>query len=390
MRSGSFQIPPMERVFFGRPFDQVIEEEVERLNAKRIFLLLSNTLNRKTNEIEKVRARLGDKIVGEFDEMPAHIPRDAVLKAAAIAREAKADLIVTIGGGSVTDAGKNVQICLEHNITKLEDFEPFRLKSDPETGKLEAPVFRGPSVRQIAVPTTLSGGEFHQSGGSNDPVKKLKQSIRNPLMIPRTVVLDPELSLHTPLWLWISTGMRSVDHAVESFYSPQGNPFVDGTALQALGILPNALRRTKANPGDLEARADCQTGMWLAQTGMWSLVPMGASHGIGHVLAGTCEVPHGHCTCVTLPSVLRWNKPATVEKQKQIAAAMGAPGAEPADLVASLISDLEMPDRLHLVGVNRDHFELIAKNAMLDRWVHANPRKVKSPSDVLEILEMAA
>src|ERR1700743_824025 len=76
MRSGSFQIPPMERVFFGRPFDQAIEEEVERLNAKRIFLLLSNTLNRKTKEIEKVRARLGDKIVGEFDEMPAHIPRD--------------------------------------------------------------------------------------------------------------------------------------------------------------------------------------------------------------------------------------------------------------------------------------------------------------------------
>jgi maleylacetate reductase len=390
MRSGSFQIPPMERVFFGRPFDEVILEEVERIGAKRVFLLVSNTLNRKTDEIEKVRRRLGDKFAADFDEMPAHIPRDAVLKAAAVARKADADLIVTIGGGSVTDAGKNVQLCLEYNITTLDEFEPFRLKTDPATGKVEAPSFRAPTVRQIAVPTTLSGGEFHQSGGSNDPVKKLKQSIRNPGMIPRTIVLDPKLTLHTPHWLWLSTGMRSVDHAVESFCAPLGNPFVDGTALEALRILPDALRRTKADPNDLEARADCQTGMWLSQTGMWSLVPMGASHGIGHVLAGTFEVPHGHCTCVTLPSVLRWNKPATEDKQRQIAEAMGQPGAEPADLVAQLIKDLEMPDRLHMVGVTRDKFDLVAKNALLDRWVHANARKISSTADVLEILEMAA
>jgi maleylacetate reductase len=390
MRTGTFQIPPMERVFFGRPFDEAIVEEVDRLEAKRVFLLVSNTLNRKTDEIEKVRRRLGDRFAAEFDEMPAHIPRDAVLRAAAVAREAQADVIVTIGGGSVTDAGKNVQICLEHGIVDLEGFEPFRLKTDPATGRLEAPSFRPPSVRQIAVPTTLSGGEFHQSGGSNDPVKKLKQSIRNPHMIPRTVILDPKLTLHTPHWLWLSTGMRSVDHAVESLCSPYGNPFVDGTALQALRILPDALRRSKRDPDDLEARADCQTGMWLAQTGMWSLVPMGGSHGIGHVLAGTCAVPHGHCTCVTLPSVLRWNKPETEDKQREIAIALGEPAAEAADLVAKLIVDLGMPDRLSLVGVKRNQFDLIAKNAMLDRWVHANPRKISRPEDVLEILELAA
>jgi maleylacetate reductase len=389
MRSGVFNIPPMERVFFGRPFDEAIIEEVDRLEAKRVFLLVSNTLNRKTNEIQKVRQRLGDRFAADFDEMPTHIPRDAVLRAAAVARQARADLIVTIGGGSVTDAGKNVQVALEHNIVDLEGFEPFRLRTNPMTGRLEAPSFRAPTIRQIAVPTTLSGGEFHQSGGSNDPVKHLKQSIRNPFMIPRTVILDPKLTLHTPQWLWLSTGMRSVDHAVEAFSSPFGNPFVDGTSLQALQLLPDALRRSKDNPNDVEARSDCQTGMWLAQTGMWSLVPMGGSHGIGHVLAGTCGVPHGHCTCVTLPSVLRWNKPVTAEKQKQIAAAMGDPGAEVADLVAKLITDLEMPDRLHMVGVKRDQFELIAKNALLDRWVHANPRKISRPEDVIEILEMA-
>jgi maleylacetate reductase len=157
LRSGSFQIPPMERVFFGHPFDEVIAEEVERLEAKRVFLLVSNTLSRKTGEIEKVRRRLGGRFAADFDEMPPNIPRDAVLRAAAIARAAEADVIVTIGGGSVNDAGKNVQICLEHNIVDLEGFEPFRLKTDPSTGRPQAPDVRPPSVRQIAVPMTLSG-----------------------------------------------------------------------------------------------------------------------------------------------------------------------------------------------------------------------------------------
>lgn len=390
MRQGAFIIPPMERVFFGRPFVDVIVEEVERLQARRVFLLVSNTLNNKTGEIRALRDALGPTFAALYDDMPAHIPRDAVLRAAAVARAADADLIVTVGGGSVTDAGKNVQLCLEHDITELDQFEPFRLKTDPVTGVIEAPQFRGPKIRQIAVPTTLSGGEFHQSGGSNDPVRKLKQSIRNPLMIPRTVVFDPRLTLHTPLDLWLSTGMRSVDHAVESFYSPFGSPFVDGTSLQALRTLPAALKRTKADPDDLQARADAQTGMWLSQMGMWSLVPMGASHGIGHVLAGSFHVAHGHCTCVTLPAVLRFNKPVTADKQRLISEALGDRDREAADLVAELIAALQMPDRLHQVGVHRDDFDLVARNAMLDRWVHSNPRKLDGPADVIRILEEAA
>lgn len=390
MRKGSFSIPPMERVFFGRPFVEVVLEEVERLDAQRVFLLVSNTLNNKTGEIRKLQDALGSKFAAIYDDIPAHIPRDAVLRAAAVARAADADLIVTVGGGSITDAGKNVQLCLEHNITELDQFEPFRLKTDPVTGVVEAPVFRGPKIRQIAVPTTLSGGEFHQSGGSNDPVKKLKQSIRNPLMIPRTVVFDPALTMHTPLDLWLSTGMRSVDHAVESFYSPYGSPFVDGTALQALRILPGALQRAKRDPQDLEARADAQAGMWLSQMGMWSLVPMGASHGIGHVLAGSFHVPHGYCTCVTLPAVLRFNKPVTEAKQKQLSEALGDARRETADLVAELIDELEMPNRLHKVGVQRADFALVAKNALLDRWTHSNPRKFKNAQEIVELLESAA
>jgi maleylacetate reductase len=290
---------------------------------------------------------------------------------------------------SPTDAGKTLTVCLEHDIRKLQDFEPFLLKVSPD-GKLDWPEFRAPSVRQIAIPTTLSGGEFHMGGGSVDPVRKVRETIRNPYMVPSAVILDPAITLRTPMWLWLSTGMRSVDHAAEALCSPSGSQFVDACALQALGLLSRALPRTRENPADLQARADCQTAMWLAMTGMGSLIPMGASHGIGHVLGGTCDVPHGYTTCVMLPSVLRYNEPANADRQALISEAMGQPGRPAADVVSDLVRSLGMPSTLKEVGVGSDSFELIARNSLLARWVHSNPRKISGVDDVLEILRMAA
>lgn len=389
MRIGVQQIPPMNAVYFGANAAEALAREVEKRGSRRVFLLVSGTLNRATDEIAKVRERLGDRYVAEYDQMPQHMPRDAILRAAEVARSAKTDLVVTIGGGSVTDAGKTLTVCLEHDIRKLGDFEPFILKVSPD-GRLDWPEFRAPSVRQVAIPTTLSGGEFHMGGGSVDPVRKIRETIRNPYMVPGAVILDPAITLHTPMWLWLSTGMRSVDHAVEAICSPSGSPFVDGCALQALRLLSRALPRSKDNPKDIEARADCQTAMWLAMTGMGSLVPMGASHGIGHVLGGTCDVPHGYTTCVMLPSVLRYNEPVNADGQALISEAMGQPGRPAADVVSDLIRSLGMPSTLREVGVEADRFELVARNALLARWVHANPRKISGIDDVLEILRMAA
>lgn len=389
MRHGFQTIAPMSSVIFGVPAAEAIAGEAQRRNASHVFLLASGTLDRTTNEIDKIRKALGSRFSGQFDKMPQHMPRDAILAAAQAARDAKADLIVSVGGGSMTDAGKTLLVCLEHDITTLEGFKPFLLQVSPD-GKLSWPDFRPPSIRQIAVPTTLSGGEFHMGGGSVDPVKKVRETIRNPYMVPDTVILDPALTVHTPTWLWLSTGMRSVDHAVEAFCSPYGSPYVDGCALEALRLLSRALPRCKVDPSDLEARADCQTAMWLAMTGMGSLIPMGASHGIGHVLGGSCDVPHGYTTCVMLPSVLRYNLPATAQKQSHISEAMGQPGRLASDVIADLVKTLGMPTTLAQVGVGADKFDLIAKNALLARWVHTNPRKITSEEDVKQILKMAA
>src|SRR6266702_1968988 len=114
--SGRVAFGAMESVTFGRPAADMVAEEARRREAERVFLMASGTLNRTTDEVAKVRRALGNRFAGLFDRMPPHTPRHAVVEAAVMARGAGADLIVTVGGGSVTDGAKAVQLCLANDI----------------------------------------------------------------------------------------------------------------------------------------------------------------------------------------------------------------------------------------------------------------------------------
>jgi maleylacetate reductase len=190
--------------------------------------------------------------------------------------------------------------------------------------------------------------------------------------------------------LMLSTGVKAVDHAVERLCAVQAHPFVLGTATEALRLLARALPAHKAKPEDTESRLDLQFGMWLSIGAGTSGVGTGASHGIGHVLGAACHVPHGHTSCVMLPSVLRWNLLANGDRQKRVSEAFGRPEVPAADLVQSLVKALGLPGRLSEVGVGRDRFREVAEKSMHDRAVLNNPRPIKGPADVMEILELAA
>src|SRR4051794_21124634 len=109
----------MDEVVFGRPAAEAIVEQLDRLHASRAFLMVSGTLNRETDQIERIRRALGPRCVGTFDAMPPHTPRAAVIAASEQARAASADLIVTIGGGSITDGAKAVQLSLANNVRTM-------------------------------------------------------------------------------------------------------------------------------------------------------------------------------------------------------------------------------------------------------------------------------
>ena len=387
--TGRIVFGEMEAVVFGKPAAEAVAEEARRLDAEHVFLMVSGTLNRQTDEVAKVCRALGNRFAGLFDRMQPHTPRRAVIEAAEAAREARADLIVTIGGGSVTDGAKAVQLCLANDIRTPEALDDYRPVKAPD-GALGPPPCTPPSVRQITVPTTLSAGEFSAIAGVTDEGRRVKELFRHPQIIPRAVVLDPTVTVHTPEWLWLSTGIRAVDHCVEGICSGEANPFADAQALHGLALLCRGLPRVKADPADLEARLDCQIGSWLSMGPLAGGVPMGASHGIGYVLGAMFDVPHGHTSCIMLPAVMRWNKPANAERQALVAAAMGRAGEDAGDVLDAFIAGLGMPRSLGAVEIRPESFERIAEGAMDTPWVPRNPRPIPGPAQVREILELAA
>jgi len=379
LTSGRVVFTDMEEVHYGKPAAQSVAEVVKAHGAERVFLMVSGTLNRQTDEVEKVCRALGNKCVGTFDKMPAHSPRSAVIAAAAQAREAKADLIVTLGGGSITDGAKAVQLCLANDVTTVAALDKVR----------NADV-KPPTVRQVSIPTTLSAGEFSGIAGVTNEATKVKELFRHPLTIPIAVILDPEVTRHTPMWLFLSTGIRAVDHCVEGVCSNESTEFTNASALHGLSLLARGLPRVKADPNDMKARLDCQIGSWLSMGGLAAGVPMGASHGIGYVLGAVFDIPHGHTSCIMLPSVMRWNKSANADRQALIANAMGHPGKDAGDVLDDFIRGLGMPRSLGEVKVGKEHFDRIATQAMGTPWVPRNPRKIDGPAEVKEILELAA
>lgn len=377
-----------ERVTLGVPAADAIAQEAERLGSKRVFILAGRSLNRDTDELRRIEAALGARHALTHDGIQPHAPRSDVLAAAVAARGAGADLIVTVGGGSVTDAGKIVSICLKHDITTVERFDDFRTRVD-EVGNLIQPVFDAPDVRTICVPTTLSGGEFNPLSGATDERIKQKQGYEQRMMVPVTVVLDPAITVHTPEWLWLSTGVRAVDHATETLASLRSNDFADGIADSALRLLAEGLPRVKADPADLEGRLKCQIGAWQSMIPIIAGVPMGASHAIGHVLGGTCDVPHGHTSCVMSPFVQAWNLPVNAHRQERISACLGSPGEAASVLLDRLIRGLGMPRSLRAVGVSESQLALIADYTLEDIWGRTNPRQITGAADVMEILRSA-
>jgi maleylacetate reductase len=374
----------MDEVVVGEAAAAALVAQMDRLSASRAFLMVSGTLNRQTDEIEKIRDALAARFAGLFDAMPQHTPREAVIAATDAARAARADLIVTVGGGSITDGAKAVQLCLANDIRTVADIDRIRAV------KGAVPAINAPSVRQISVPTTIAGGEFSSIAGVTNQQTHVKEMLAHRLAMPRAVILDPAITLHTPEWLFLSTGIRAVDHCVEGLCSREAHPYADAQALKGLALLAQGLPRVKADPRDLDARMDCQIGTWLSVGPLASGVPMGASHGIGYVLGAAYGVPHGYTSCVMLPSVMRWNKSANGERQALVANVMGHPGEDAADVLDRFIRGLGMPRSLGEVRVGKEHFDAIAKQAMATPWVPRNPRRIDGPAQLREILELAA
>lgn len=384
---GVYRYLAQERVHFGKPAADAVLEETDLRGAERVLIVSGTTLTHKTDVVSRVADALGSRHAGTFSRTVEHVPRASVIELIDEIRSVSPDLIVTIGGGTAIDTVKVALVGIAEDVRETSDLEPYYIRVEAG-GVLNIPAVKPPPMRQILVPTTLSGADFSAIGAAIDETTKIKHLYTGREICGDAVILDPAATIHTPEWLWLSTGMRAVDHAVETLCSKAPQPLTDATAIHALGMLSTSLRATKLDGQNLDARLQCQMGVWLASAGL-GRVPWGASHGIGHQLGAVANVPHGYCTCVMLPSVLTYNLCATGEQQKSVAAALGRPGMSASEAVRELIVDLGLPSRLRDVGVTQDQFQTIADGSLSNVFVSQNPRKIETAGQLLEILELA-
>lgn len=387
MLTGTHRYFLQERVIYGKPAAAAVAEEAAALGAGRVFITTTRSLAGENGLAAEVARSLGERHAGSFAGIGAHSPREAVIAGAALAREAKADLLVAVGGGSVIDATKVMLLALWHRLSSIDALDGYRGARGIDPSR-RPPGLDG-AIRMLAVPTTYSAAEFTFIAGVSDTRRRVKELFGHPLFTPQVVVLDPAATLKTPMELLLSTGMKAVDHAVERLSMLETNPYSDATAAEALKLLTGALPAIKRDAQALEPRLYGQLGMWLSITGAASGVGTAASHAIGHTLGGSYGIPHGITSCLTLPAVLRWNLPVNAERQARVSAAMGAPGRPAADLVAELVAALGLPGRLRDVGIRQEDLRPIAEHTMHDPPVRANPRPIGAPEDILEILELA-
>ena len=312
--------------------------------------------------------------------------------------------MLTLGGGSITDTVKIVNLCLANNAKTYDDLERLRAIPLGNGDRRSPPYAIPPQISIICIPTTLSAGEYSGYAGGTDPRTLQKKSFHHFGVIPAVVILDPKLTCTTPEWAWISTGVRAIDHCVETLGSFNSVPEADDAAAKGLALLLPSLLRTKRDPSDLSARLQSQLGANVAMDPICRGIAMGASHAIGHQL-GPFGVGHGQTSCILCPAVMKFNSPVNAKRQSRIhqviwsdefiASVLQSHGLarESSDVSSCLdvyFRELGMPRSLTDVGIQATMFERISKNALLDFWAKQNPIPLETEGQVMQILEMVA
>ncbi len=320
--------------------------------GRTAFIITTRSVANNAQLGGRLRDLLGDRCVGEFAAITQHAPAASVMAAVEAARKAAPEMLISFGGGSPIDAAKAVAFALATGLDL----------SDPRAAE-QSRRFR-PSqddlLPHVAIPTTLSAAELSGLAGFTTEAEREKVGLRGSAIIPAAVIFDAELSLHTPLDLWLSTGIRAVDHAVETVLAPGCHPLPDALALDALGRLNKSLRATKLDPSDLDARTESQLGAWFSFT-LPGPAAAGLSHTLGKRIGSRHDIPHGVSSCLLLPHVMRYLAPRTPDQQARIARALALDGKSAADGVAELIHELGLPEHLAAYGLSDDDLVAAAR-----------------------------
>ncbi|PWY95014.1 Fe-containing alcohol dehydrogenase [Aspergillus sclerotioniger CBS 115572] len=394
-------------VSHGLPFEEACAKHLtSTLGCSKAFVVASGSLSRQTDALTRLENALGPMVVGTRQGMQPHTLLTEVLELAAQVKACRADCLIAVGGGTLIDAAKIVVFV--RGITTMDALISETQEGIQFKGSLPSwePNRESNLLKIICIPTTLSGGEFNLPIAAGvDPTTFHKYLVYDRTAPgPSLIIWDPVLTTSTPLRTWIGTGIRALDHCVESYAGgSRANVEAQDCAVRAIRLLLPALLHTIDSPHNLEARLSAQEGSMLAiKSSFFYHGPAGASHGIGHQL-GALGVSHGETSAIIMPAVAKFNKPAVQAQQKTllneafwsepiIAKVLLNRGlkedtADLSQVLDRIIRALGLPRSLAEVGIGREKFLQVAERSMNDWCCQQNPMPLTSPAQVVEILE---
>lgn len=353
MQSFIYQGAPSRVVFGAGKLDSLFEE-VERLGAKRALILTTPgqvTLGQRLADL------LGARAVGIYPEAVMHVPVEVASAARELATRLGADCCVAIGGGSTIGLGKAIAMTSDLPV--------------------------------VAIPTTYAGSEMTSIYGLTE--NKLKKTGRDPRVLPKTVIYDPELTVTLSADISAASGMNAIAHAVEALYAQDANPIISLMAEESIRALAESLPEVVKNPQDVSARSRSLYGAWLAGICLGS-VGMAIHHKLCHTLGGAFNLPHAQTHAAVLPHAAHYNHQAAAEPLMRAARALGCQRAEQVGmLLHELNRTLGIEPALSAIGLpdngpaetariacanpyyNPRPFDQVAIEAMLTRALHGQP-----------------
>jgi alcohol dehydrogenase len=370
--------------------------ELDRVGGERALLVTTPSIA-SSGVLELVEGAIDPRLAGVFGECRRGAPRTTVLDAAETANALRADVLVSLGGGSVVDTAKGVSLCLAAGITSPSEFDAYRVGA--QAAGFDSPQLATRPLPVIAVPTTLSGAEYTGMIAITDPVTDYRDPYRFDELAPATVLLDPRASATTPDRLWAGTAIKSLSDAFEQYVSGTAGPALEPLLLRSVSWF--ACWLVPSLQGDLDARLRCQVASWLTMFGTFNAASrVGIGAALRHQLGMVHGIPHGEATCPVLTEVARRTTPdgdaasPLLLATESLASVDDRPRRAPGDVIAErfarLISSVGLPATLSGFGIGHDEIGALAKRVVEDFANKQRTTRAWTEDEIRDLLEAAA
>ncbi len=387
MKTNFYEFNLKIKIISGENSYEKIPENLKKLNSKNPLFITDQGII-KAGIFKKLQSSLGSTEIKNgvlFSDVPPDSSFKTVEKIADIYKRNNCDSIIAIGGGSVIDTAKGVNILVSCNYNSLREIEG-------------ADMIKSRLNPFIAIPTTSgTGSEITSVAVITDDKTNIKKAFSSEFLLPDCAILDPRSIETLPDKLIITTGLDALSHAIESFISIQKNPVSDGFAVMAIKTIVNNLEKGLR---DKKAKFNLLNGSLFAglafSNSMVSIV-----HSIAHAIGGIYHLHHGHIVGLLLPYGLEYNKDVskddylilsdyfhnntanikTIEKADNFI-------TEVKNFTERMFLKVNLPIRLKELGIKKDSFDNITDKALLDGSIIFNPKPVYK-EDIIKILEKA-